>query len=181
MEISKGKIRIKSFEEKELRPFWEISFGPRADLEWMNWNGPYFNYPVVTWDEFRNGFGEQCLNNPNRAVIWYDNQMIGIVTAGWEDGELKQWLDFGIAIYIPDFWSKGIGFEALTLWMSYLFMLYDYLPHISFTTWSGNKGMMKLGEKLGMTKEAQIRKVRYWKGTYYDSIQYGLLRDEWEK
>ena len=39
--------------------------------------------------------------------------------------------------------------------------------------------MMKVAEKLGMTKEAVIRKVRYYNGTYYDSIKYGVLRDEW--
>lgn len=40
--------------------------------------------------------------------------------------------------------------------------------------------MMRLGEKLGMEKEAQIRKVRFWQGQYYDSVKYGVLREEWE-
>ena len=41
--------------------------------------------------------------------------------------------------------------------------------------------MMKVGEKLGMTKEAQIRRVRYWEGHYYDSVKYGVLREEWNQ
>lgn len=49
---------------------------------------------------------------------------------------------------------------------------------MGLTTWSGNPGMMRLSEKLGMSQEARIRKVRYYKGTYYDSIKYGILRDE---
>lgn len=49
---------------------------------------------------------------------------------------------------------------------------------MGLTTWSGNPGMMRLSEKLGMTQEARIRKVRYYKGIYYDSIKYGILRDE---
>ncbi|MGM9921748.1 MAG: GNAT family N-acetyltransferase, partial [Bhargavaea sp.] len=28
---------------------------------------------------------------------------------------------------------------------------------------------------------ARIRKVRYWNGTYYDSIRMGMLREEWEE
>ncbi|EEI60648.1 hypothetical protein HMPREF0352_1150 [Enterococcus faecium TX1330] len=38
---------------------------------------------------------------------------------------------------------------------------FAYLPHIGFTTWYGNKGMQKIGEKCGMTKEGLIRKVRF--------------------
>ena len=40
--------------------------------------------------------------------------------------------------------------------------------------------MMRVAEKLGFQKEAQIRKVRYYNGKYYDSMKYGILRDEWE-
>ncbi|WP_423250594.1 GNAT family N-acetyltransferase, partial [Enterococcus lactis] len=51
-------------------------------------------------------------------------------------------------------------------------------PHIGFTTWSGNKGMQKIGEKCGMTKEGVIRKVRFLNNQYYDSVKYGILREE---
>ena len=40
--------------------------------------------------------------------------------------------------------------------------------------------MMRVAEKLGFQKEAQIRKVRYYNGKYYDSMKYGILRDEWK-
>lgn len=39
--------------------------------------------------------------------------------------------------------------------------------------------MMRVAEKLGMKKEAHLRKVRYFEGVYYDSIRYGLLKEEW--
>lgn len=38
--------------------------------------------------------------------------------------------------------------------------------------------MMRLGEKSGLKLEGQIRKVRYWQETWYDSIKYGILREE---
>lgn len=41
--------------------------------------------------------------------------------------------------------------------------------------------MMRAAKKIGMTQEACIRKVRYFEGIYYDSVKYGVLRDEWEK
>jgi len=48
-------------------------------------------------------------------------------------------------------------------------------------TWSGNEGMMELAAKMGFKEEARFRKARIVKGQYYDSIGFGLLRDEWEK
>ena len=54
----------------------------------------------------------------------------------------------------------------------------DVLEHIGMTTWSGNGTMMAVAEKLGFLKEGQIRKVRYYQGQYYDSMKYGILREE---
>jgi putative hydrolase of HD superfamily len=47
------------------------------------------------------------------------------------------------------------------------------------TTWSGNTRMMHLAEKLGFVKEAVYRKARIVNGIYYDSVSYGILREEW--
>ncbi|HHB0719010.1 TPA: GNAT family N-acetyltransferase [Enterococcus faecium] len=33
-------------------------------------------------------------------------------------------------------------------------------------------------EKCGMTKEGAIRKVRFLNNQYYDSVKYGILREE---
>ena len=38
--------------------------------------------------------------------------------------------------------------------------------------------MIRLAEKLVLICEARIRKVRYFNGVYYDSIKYGILREE---
>lgn len=41
--------------------------------------------------------------------------------------------------------------------------------------------MMNLAEKLGLKKEAVYRKARIVDKKYYDSISYGILKEEWEK
>lgn len=38
--------------------------------------------------------------------------------------------------------------------------------------------MMKLATKLGFQEEACFRKARIVKGEYFDSIGYGILREE---
>ncbi|GFH42147.1 hypothetical protein Hs30E_06980 [Lactococcus hodotermopsidis] len=71
----------------------------------------------------------------------------------------------GLVLYAETTWGRQIGSRALKLWLTHLFATVD-LPHIGFTIWSGNMGMIRIGQKLGMSEEAQIRKVRYWQNRY---------------
>lgn len=171
-------IQLRTIQTADLEELWQVSFGPKADLEWMKYNGPYFNDPILNWEDFSNGFGKSFVKDPLIKAIVKDDKIIGLVTAYWEDGDLKQWLEVGMLIYDASLWGQGIGTTVLSEWLHYLFDLFDYLPHIGFTTWSGNKGMQILGEKCHMKKEGIIRKVRYLNGVYYDSVKYGILREE---
>ncbi len=171
-------IELKKITKADLVTIWEISYGPKADLEWMNYNGPYFNDPILTKKEFVTGWATQIINHHRFKMIVVDEKVVGIVTAYWEDGKLKHWLEVGLVIYDRSMWGKGIGTKVLKEWLLYLFSEYPELPHLSFTTWSGNPGMEKIGKKSGMTREGIIRKVRYWQGIYYDSVKYGILREE---
>lgn len=40
---------------------------------------------------------------------------------------------------------------------------------------------MRLAEKLGFKLEARFRNARIVNGSYFDSIGYGVLREEWER
>lgn len=53
----------------------------------------------------------------------------------------------------------------MSIWIEHLFNTLN-IVRVGYTTWSGNKGMIRIGEKLGMTMEAKIRKVRYYNGCY---------------
>ncbi|MGM0126181.1 hypothetical protein IGI37_003610 [Enterococcus sp. AZ194] len=76
-------------------------------------------------------------------------------------------------------WQKGIGRKAAEQWLDILFEQEKELLHIGFTTWSGNERMMKLGQRIGLKEEGRIRQVRFWEGAYFDSMKYGVLREEW--
>ncbi|MGY3777826.1 GNAT family N-acetyltransferase [Isobaculum melis] len=172
------KVTLRSIETTDIFDLWKIAFD--GDLEWMKWNGPYLKDPVLSLEAFTKLAEERYVNNPFAAVVVYENQIVGQVFAFWEDGTLKQWLEFGICLYDQSTWNKGIGSEVIQCWITYLFETVPLIQRVGFTTWSGNKGMMKIGEKLGMVREAQIRKVRYYQEKYYDSIKYGVLREEWQ-
>lgn len=173
-----NEILLRPISDGDLRELWNISYGPDADLKWMQYNGPYFNDPVQTWEEFSSGYGKKLINNPMYRIVVVNNKIIGSVSAYWKDTELRQWLDIGIVIYDATMWGKGYGTIAFSKWIKILFSQFDYLPHIGFTTWSGNKGMQKVGDNCNMIKEGTIRKVRYWNEKYYDSVMYGILREE---
>ncbi len=86
----KQDVHIRLIQQSDLRELWEISYGPRADLEWKKWDGPYFKDPILNWIEFSTSFGERAVGNVNRGVILYHDQIVGTVTSYWEDGQLKQ-------------------------------------------------------------------------------------------
>lgn len=107
------------------------------------------------------------------------NQMIGTVSSYWESIE-THWLCAGITIYDPNYWEKGIGFEALGFWIEYLFNAHPQIVRLDMRTWSGNKGLMGLAKKLHFMQEACFRMARIVDGKYCDGLGYGILRTEWE-
>jgi len=147
-------------------------------------NGPYFkkrNKAEV--DEYVSTLRKRLLKGEmmedRRCICNEKDEVIGEVSWYWKSEE-TQWMEIGIVLFDEKYWGKGIGFEALKWWIDHLFEKYDFLVRIGLTTWSGNNGMMRLSEKLGMQKEAQYRKARIVNGEYYDSISYGILKEEWQ-
>ncbi|MFL2020284.1 GNAT family N-acetyltransferase [Weissella hellenica] len=174
------QIELKQLRVQDLLPFWELAFS-NPDAEWTKWNGPYFHDTLPTKKDFIDlKQFNPYLENPMRKVIWLNNEMVGLVSAYYEDVPLNQWLDVGITVYKQTNWHQGIGKVALDQWITELFET-TTLPHIGLTTWSGNLRMIALAESLQLIKEAEVRQVRFWQNKYWDSVKYGVLRDEWIK
>lgn len=169
------ELTIRPIEEKDLFRIWELEFKDE-NPEWKEWNAPYYPYKSKKYEEFL-PIGQSWLNSDNNWVIEVNGIVYGIVSYYWEH-EPSRWLEIGICLHQSSSWGKGIGTRALKLWINHLF---NSLPivRVGFTTWSGNERMIAVGEKLGMQLEARIRKVRIYKGRYYDSIRMGILREEW--
>ena len=166
--------------EEHFYSIWKNGYS-QIQPEWKKWDGPYFEdyqmYPE--FEAFRMSKLYNFFCNDTVWGIFVDQEPIGIVTRHWED-EKTRWLEIGIVIYQQKYWNGGYGTRALKLWMNHIFQTNTELEHIGLTTWSDSHRMMRAAEKIGMIKEAQIRKVRYWKGHYYDSVKYGIIREEGE-
>lgn len=90
-------------------------------------------------------------------------------------------MEIGIVIFNEEYWGEGIGYIALKMWIDEIFNLNPKLIRIGLSTWSGNERMMKLAEKIGLKKEAVYRKARIVNNQYFDSISYGILKEEWKE
>lgn len=108
-----------------------------------------------------------------------DNIHIGWVVVYFDEDD-PHMTEIGIDIPEDSYWGKGIGTEALYLWIDCLFNERK-LTRLGFGTWEGNKAMIRLGEKLGFIEEARIRKGCETNGIFYDRIKMGILRNEWEE
>ena len=122
----------------------------------------------------------QDINPPYRSleIDIIKGKHIGWVNAYHNDNDPHA-TAIGISIKADEHWGKGIGTEALALWINYLFTEMN-LTRIGLTTWQGNPMMLRVSEKLGFIEEARIRRSCFVKGQFYDRISMGILREEWE-
>ncbi|AIY05383.1 putative acetyltransferase [Planococcus sp. PAMC 21323] len=152
-----------------------------SQQEAKKWNGPYISEAWLSKDQHRKQWIEEIdISNgvPASLIITVAGKAIGYVGAYWVDKNTK-WLETGVVIYDTDYWNGGYGSEAYQLWIDFLFTNTN-LHRLGMSTWSGNKRMMTVAKRLGMTEEARIRKARIVNGQFFDAIKMGMLREEWE-
>ena len=155
--------------------------------EWKNLDAPY--YPGPELDEIphsierkRRVITEARLPNPRDNVVIAradTDELIGALSAYWESIETL-WLTLGIVVYDPTWWGHGLGAEAFGMWTNYQFRERPEIVRLDLRTWSGNYGMIRVAQKLGFQQEACFRKARIVDGAYYDSLAFGILREEWQ-
>lgn len=88
--------------------------------------------------------------------------------------------ELSIIIGDKEFWGRGAGKEAAKLIINHGFKSLN-LRRIYCGTSVENIGMQKLAEKIGFKKEGILREALYKNGRYVDIINYGLLREDYEK
>lgn len=105
-----------------------------------------------------------------------DLRRIGAVTAdsmSYRRPELGYWL-------IPEVHGQGYGREAVGLVIDYLFRSYDR-PAVGAGAFEHNDASRALLESLGFVEEGRRRKFMFVDGAYRAMVQYGLLREKWNR
>lgn len=173
--------------ELEIEDLEDYLYWNHPSREFHKFNGPYFEKDneeelMQYIDSLRERFLEGEKNVfKNKKIIANkeNNDIVGSVNWYWESEETF-WMEIGVVIFNEEYWGQGIGYEALKIWIDEIFNEHPKLIRIGLTTWSGNERMMKLAEKLGLNKEAVYRKARIVNNEYFDSVSYGILKEEWE-
>jgi putative hydrolase of HD superfamily len=177
------KIILRDWIEEDLATY---AYWQTGEKNWMDYDAPY--YPKLTTEKLQHRLielKEQIKNknwsSPRKKLVIANaknNELIGTVSWYWQS-EATNWKSIGIGIYNEAYWGKGIGYEALRLWIDYLFEISENLVRLDLRTWSGNQRMIQLAKKLGFKEEACFRKARIVNGAFYDSIGMGILKEEW--
>ncbi len=78
----------------------------------------------------------------------------------------------GIEINEPEFWSRGLGTQALAAYIQY--HLQSGVQEICLQTWSGNARMVRSAQKLGFSVCCRKRGIRFVRGEVYDALTFRL-------
>jgi len=162
-----------------------------SDIEdYKKWNNPDLKYTKfdAPW------FGDDLTNVINQRLKWLESEKampyrhlevdsisgdhIGWVAVYYKNND-PHMTEIGIDLPEDSYWGKGLGTEALRLWIDYLFNEYK-LTRIGFSTWDGNEAVKVIGKKLGLVEECRIRKGCVVNSEFYDRIKMGILKEEWQ-
>lgn len=128
-------------------------------------------------EDFEKRLNDDC--NASFMIISKDNQnTMGLVEIySINDYERRGY--WGI-ILTQEYWNQGYGSEAARLLLKYAFEELC-LRRLKSYTHNGNPASMQFQEKLGFVKEGVLRKEYFFEGEYYDGIDYGMLKEEYDK
>ncbi|MGZ5279611.1 MAG: GNAT family N-acetyltransferase [Pseudobdellovibrionaceae bacterium] len=182
IQIQGQKVFIRDWLPQDLEIYKNWQMGAQ---EWKKFDAPYYQSDdqdfLKSFEAWKAKVEARDFPTPRgRLVIasLENNQLVGTLNAYWISKETN-WLAAGIVLFDPKSWSGGIGTEALSLWIDYLFENRPELVRMDLHTWSGNEKMVKLAKRLGFQLEGRFRKARIVNGQYFDSMQFGILREEW--
>ena len=175
-------IVLRDMKESDLDSYWHWI---QPGHKWQTIDGPYHQYKEgELLERFQNRKRDVLAKdfaNPRTWLVIGDintDELIGIVSSYWHSKE-TYWLCSGIRILNENSWGKGIGTDALTLWTVYLFANRPEICRLGLEMWSGNERLIHLALKLGYREEARFLKARIVNGKYFDSIGFGILREDW--
>lgn len=123
--------------------------------------------------------GDKSWLNKRAVITTLDNIPLGWVSRYAEKMNPHVWF-VGIDICEDTYFDRGLGTEALRLWVDHLFAISD-IHKLGLDTWSFNPRMIRVAEKVGFAFEDRQRKMRRWQGEWLDLLHFGLLREDWQR
>ena len=151
--------------------------GQRNDPEVTRYTGDA-KYPYTAEDaleDIRSFLKEENKSRVTRTVL-VDGRPAGCVYfylpwRGQKSVELGYWLG-------KQYWGRGIATHAARELCDFAFRTLD-INRICASALEVNVGSWRVMEKLGMRREGKFVKAIYLDGTFYDDLDYAVLREEY--
>ena len=164
-------INFKRFEANEL----EELIGFLTSDRWE-----FHGVSVPDGEKIREFFAKGYYDSDNTRTFWImdGDSKVGMIRI-YDITDFSPMFDLRIG---SSHRGRGVGKTAL-LWLTeYIFKTWENHSRIEGQTRQDNIAMRKVFWKCGYIKEAHYRKAwRDDKGKLYDSIGYGILKEDWEK
>lgn len=175
VEFAFGRVRLRNVVTEDIERYirWNTE-----EIEWQRWDAP--------WEKKENDPEKlrqlivRILDRP-KPEIWMrlqlclaDGQHLGAVSTYCINGD-EQFRAVGIFIPEKEYWGQGIGYEALSIWIAYLFAVTGN-DSLYCETWSGNTRMVRLAEKCGFKEIQRKKNSREVRGQLYDGLRFVLDR-----
>ncbi len=176
----RGKINMLKGQKVNIRPMetddLELLYKWNTEQEHMgDYMGANMAYKDIYIENIKNNFSDYYTFF---AIIEdKENKPIGIIE--YHSQKNNQGVgDIGIMLAIPETRGKGIGEEALELFVDYLFKT-RVLARIQFQTRVENIAMRSIGEKVGFTVEGILRSYRFDQGMHRDYYMIAMTKEDW--
>lgn len=173
--LETGRLILRDFEPEDFKAFFATTQGAEYQQ--------FYPEKVTTRDFWRTIF-ERILEAAKAedrlayqlAVCLPSGELIGTCGVRIEDRENQQ-ASFGYAI-ARQYWGNGYAFEAAHRLIDFGF---SSLPvhRIYAETISENKSARHLAERLGMRLEGEFLHQRFFRGRWWNTVIYAILREEW--
>jgi RimJ/RimL family protein N-acetyltransferase/uncharacterized damage-inducible protein DinB len=159
----------------------------RTSGEWREFDAPWEQSPPLNTDEQRETVRRRFLHlcaeplpelRTTAIIALPDGRPLGWVNR-YDSERFPDVCKLGIDICEDEYLNRGLGTEALALWIGYLFAV-PTMRRIGLDTWSFNQRMIHVARKLGFTQEGAERELVQWQGEWLTLLHFGLLRREWE-
>jgi RimJ/RimL family protein N-acetyltransferase len=172
------RIRLVAIEKEDLPLF----------VEWLNdpevREGLMMYLPISLAQEEK--WFEEMLkrppdNQPLSIEVKQGDKWVKIGNMGLFDFNHKaRSAEVGIMIGNREYWNQGYGTEAMTLLLKHGFETLN-LNRIMLQVYEDNPRAIRCYEKVGLVHEGRLRKARYHNGRYWDVLNMGILREEWNQ
>lgn len=159
LELSDAKTIVSLINREELKEFLSLvlPMNEFIEEEWIKRNAISHNSVVLGIESGGELIGTAGLMN----IDWVNRSA-----------------EYGVGIYLPSYWNKGIGTEVTNLVLKYAFE-YLNLNRVWLRVLEHNRRALHVYEKCGFIVEGRERQGRYFRGHYWDYVRMSMLAEEY--